>query len=117
LSLPRKRRSAFDVVRLSDWLQPVNLLGISVASLGPRRVCLPSFAGAVVFFSRAMLLRKASMRFTTFCGRTEERSRGAEDASLLILEHFDHDFHSGTRTMSCRHRADQSQSIDDTIVQ
>jgi hypothetical protein len=50
-----------------------------------------------VFFSRAMLLRKASMRFTTFCGRTEERSRGAEDASLLILEYFDHDFHSGTR--------------------
>jgi hypothetical protein len=65
----------------------------------------PFFRWAILFFSRAMLLRKASMSFTTICGRTEERSRGAEDASLLILEHFD-DFHSGTRDYelptSCR---------------
>jgi hypothetical protein len=97
LSLPRKRRSAFDVVRLPDWLQPGDLLAISAASVWPATRLPPFFGGADVFFSRAMLLRKASARFTTFCCRTEERSRGAEDASLLILEHFDHNFNSGTR--------------------
>ena len=85
------------MVRLSDWLQPGGLLVISAASVWPATRLPPFFGEADVFFSRAMLVRKASMRFTTFCGRTEERSRGAEDASLLILEHFDHDFHSGTR--------------------
>jgi hypothetical protein len=38
-----------------------------------------------------------SIGITVRIRRNPQPSRGAEDASLLILEHFDHDFHSGTR--------------------
>jgi hypothetical protein len=67
------------------------VIGSSISAWPSMRL-RPFFGGAGARFSCAILRLSASMRFTTFCGRATDRSRGAGMAGLLLLEHFDDRF-------------------------